>query len=135
MIEEHISAIFAGQDVDGDVDVDGVLESFEELNSIVTEKNLPRLIEAIQSPENNFWTRELLSEPIANLGGVSSLEVLFQAAQLGSEEGHDNDSLNFFLIEMAESEPDKCRAELGRMLSVKGFKFRDHAEWLMEFCE
>ena len=70
MIEKEIEAIFAGQDVeDGEVDIDGVLEAHGRLMSIATEADLPRLVAAIQSRRNNFWTRELVSEPICQLGG------------------------------------------------------------------
>jgi hypothetical protein len=62
MIAKEIEAIFAGQDVgDGDVDVDGVLTAFDRLKSIATNADLPSLVAAIQSPRNNFWTRELFA--------------------------------------------------------------------------
>ena len=64
-------SILAWQDVgdDGDIDVDGVMKAFERLKSIATEADLPALVAAIQSPKNNFWTRELFAEPICHLGG------------------------------------------------------------------
>ena len=70
MIQKEIEAIFAGQNIGGDVDIDGVLKASERLNSIATEADLPTLIAAIQSPKNNFWTRELFAEPICHLGGA-----------------------------------------------------------------
>jgi len=136
MIEKELEAIFAGQDVgDGGVDVDGVLRAFDRLMAKVTKANLPTLISAIQSPRNNFWTRELLSEPICNLGGSDHLEVLFAAAKLGEEEGHDNDGFNTHLIGIASTEPAKCRAKLQELLARDDFKERDKAMWLLEFCE
>ncbi len=135
MIEKEIEAIFAGQDVgEGDVDVDGVLEAFERLNSLATEADLPCLVAAIQSPRNNFWTRELLAEPVCRLGGSDHLGILLGAAQLGLDEGHDNDGFDMHLIELAASEPEKCRAKLGALLSRPDFKQRERATWLLEFC-
>ena len=135
MIQKEIEAILAWQDVvDGDIDVDGVIKAFERLNSIATEADLPALVAAIQSPKNNFWTRELFAEPICHLGGADYLETLLEAAQLGLDEGHDNDGFNFLLTELAETEPEKCRAKLEELLARDGFKHREAAKWLLEFC-
>jgi len=136
MIAQEIEAIFTGQDVgDGDVDVDGVLEAFERLKSIATEADLPSLVAAIQSPRNNFWTRELLAEPICQLGGSDYLEPLLEAAQLGLDEGHDNDGFDTHLTEIAYAEPEKCRAKLEGLLARPDFKHREAAKWLLEFCK
>ena len=135
MLAREIEAIFAGQDIgDGDVDVDGVLAAFERLKTGATVADLPQLVAAIQSPRNNFWTRELFAEPIAELGGADYLEPLLEAAQLGSDEGHDNDSLNTSLIEIATSEPEKCRSSLEALLARSDFKHHEKAKWLLEFC-
>jgi len=76
MIEKEIEAILAWQDVgDGDVDVGGVLKAFERLISIATEADLPTLVAAIQSPKNNFWTRELFAEPICTWEGLTTLNL------------------------------------------------------------
>jgi len=136
MIEKEIEAIFVGQDIgDGDADVDGVLKAFERLQSIATPADLPELVAAIQSPRNNFWTRELFAEPICILGGADYLETLFEAAQLGLDEGHDNDGFNAHLADLAHTEPKKCRAKLEELLARNDFKYREAAKWLIEFCE
>jgi hypothetical protein len=134
-IEKLIEAIFAGQDIGaGDVDVDGVLAAFEELTSIATQADLPVLIAALRSPRNNFWTRELFSEPICHLGGADYLESLLEAAQLNLDERHDNDGFHTHLIEMARKEPDKCRAKLEQLLARKDFRYPDYARWLLPAC-
>lgn len=97
MIENEIEAMLAGQNIGGDVDIDGVLKAFERLRSIATEADLPTLVAAIKSPRNNFWTRELFAQPICELGGVDNLEPLLEAAQLNLDDGHDNDSFDFSL--------------------------------------
>ncbi len=134
MIIEELNAIFAGQDVNGEVDVDGVLAAFDRLMERATVEDVPELIAAIQSPKNNFWTRELLSEPICQLDGPNHLEILFAAAQLGLDEGHDNDLFHFNLSEMAESEPDKCRKKLKELTARDDFRHQVAAEWLLEYC-
>lgn len=136
MVAREIEAIFAGQDVGGgEVDIDGVLEALQRLMAVATEADLPELVAAIQSPRNNFWTRELFAEPISQLGGTDCLEVLFEADQLGLEEGHDNDGLHSSLTEIAHSEPEKCRAKLEELLARPEFKYREAASWLLEFCK
>ena len=118
MIAKEIEAIFGEQDVgDGDVDVDGVIEAFERLKSMATEADLPTLVAAIQSPRNNFWTRELFAEPISQLGGS------------------DYDGFNTHLIEIAYAEPKKCRAKLEELLARRDFKHHEAARWLLEFCK
>ena len=135
MIEKEIEAILAWQDVGAeDIDVDGVLKAFERLNSIATEIDLPALVIAIQSPKNNFWTRELFAEPICDLGGADYLEPLLEAAQLGLDEGHDNDGFDGLLRDLAYIEPEKCRAKLEELLARDDFKHRELANWLLEFC-
>lgn len=74
MIETEIEAIFAGQDIgDGEVDVDGVLKAFEQLRSLATKAELPTLTAAMQSPGNNFWTRELFAELVSHWAVLNAL--------------------------------------------------------------
>jgi hypothetical protein len=87
------------------------------LKSIPTEADLPALVAAIQSLKNDFWTRELFAGPICHLGGADYLEPLLEAAQLGLDEGHDNDGFDVLLTELAETEPEKCRVQLEELLA------------------
>jgi hypothetical protein len=118
-----------------DYDVEEKLESFEKLKNAATKDDLPQLISALRSEKNDFWTRELLSEPISQLGGSKYLPELFEALQKNYDEGHDNDGFCFFLTEMAESEPKSCKRNLLMIIDSPGFKYKSHAEWLLEFCE
>ena len=135
IIKKDLELIFDLQDVDGDVDIDGVLEAFYRLDAEVSRADLPLLLEAIQSPKNNFWTRELLSGPIARLGGSTVLEPLFVAFAANKEEGHDNDGFSVFLIEIAESETERCIAECNRLIAQPSFEHGDLARWLLTFTE
>ena len=68
------------------------------------------------------------------MGGADYLEPLLKASQLGLDEGHDNDGFDALLIELALIEPEKCRAKLEELMARDGFKHREAANWLLEFC-
>lgn len=132
----ELKQIFDGQKGEGgEVDVDGVLATFYRLKANATHDDLPELLNAIRLPENNFWTRELLSEPIATLGGASHLKPLFDAFEKGFNEGHDNDGFQAVLIGIAEANPEECRAALQALVERDDFPHKDHAEWLLTFCK
>ena len=135
-LSTELKQIFDGQNGEGgEVDVDGVLAAFSRLMENATPEDLPELLKAIRLPENNFWTRELLSEPIAALGGASQLEPLFDAFEKGRNEGHDNDRFQAVLIGIAEADPEECRAALEALLTRDDFPHTDRAEWLLTFCK
>ncbi len=115
--------------------VEQKLEAFGRLKNSATRDDLPQLISALKSEKNDFWTRELLSEPISELGGFEYLPELFEALQKNYDEGHDNDGFCFFLIELAESEPELCKEKLVGLVNSPNFEYKNHAEWLIEFCE
>ncbi len=116
-------------------DVEQKLEAFERLKNAATKEDLPQLITALKSEKSDFWIRELLSEPISEFGGSEYLPELFDALQKNFDEGHDNDGFCHFLTEIAHSEPDLCKQKLLKLIDSSDFKHKDHAEWLLEFCE
>jgi hypothetical protein len=118
-----------------DYDVQEKLETFEKLKNSATREDLPRLISALKSEKNDFWIRELLSELISEIGGSEYLLELFEALQKNYNEGHDNDSFCFFLTELADSEPESCRKKLLELIDSPNFEYKNHAIWLLEFCE
>jgi hypothetical protein len=130
-VESLLALIFEGS---ANNEVDSVLANFEELKRISTVADLPVLISAMQSEQSDFWLRELLSEPIAQIGGCNYLPILFDALQKGEDEGHDNDGFCFHVTEMAASDPISCRVKLEAMIAAPGHKHKDKAEWLLEFC-
>ena len=117
-----------------EMDVESVLGAHEQLRSTATKEDLPELVEALKSDRNNFWTRELISEPIAYLGGVDYLPELFEALERNSSDGHDNDTLLHFLSEIASQHPEACSAKLDSLMKTPGFVHGRYAEWLLEFC-
>ncbi|AVI67578.1 hypothetical protein CKQ84_17875 [Shewanella sp. WE21] len=128
LLEEMFSSSSNGE-------IDSVLTSFQKLNEICTEEQIPILVTAMQSTQSNFWLRELLAEPISQIGGSTYLPALFEALKKGELEGHDNDSLCFFLIELAESESETCQTKLNEIISDPENEFQELALWLIEFCK
>ena len=116
-------------------DLDEKMAAFEKLNATATEEDLPQLLTLLNSERNGFWERELLSEPISNLGGAQCLPQLFEAADKNTKEGHDNDSFNHFLTEIAWADSEGCEKTLRKMLSAKDYKHKEKAKWLLTFCE
>jgi hypothetical protein len=68
------------------------------------------------------------------LGGSDYLEPLFEAAQLGLNEGHDNDGFDASLDEIAHADPEKCRTKLEELLARSDFKHPEAARRLLESC-
>ncbi|RJR26785.1 hypothetical protein C4561_03315 [candidate division WWE3 bacterium] len=120
---------------DENYSVDQKLESFKKLGLITTKTDLPQLLELLESPRNDFWTREMLSVLISKLGGPDYLHQLFNALKLNDEEEYDSDTLRFYLTEMAELHPEECKNVLTDLLSKEDFEHRKYAEWLLEFCK
>ncbi|HEY5757652.1 MAG TPA: hypothetical protein VIU34_17610 [Steroidobacter sp.] len=116
-------------------DVNEKLAAFKRLKAVSTRSDLPQLINAIESERNDFWTRELLSDPISDLGGVDYLPELFDALEKNQDEGHDNDGFCHHLTEIASADPAACKRKLQELISADGFGHKDTARWLLEFCE
>jgi len=58
-----------------------------------------------------------------------------EAAQLGLDEGHDNDGFDALLRDLAYIDPKKCRAKLEELMARDGFKHREAANWLLEVLD
>ena len=117
-----------------ETNVDTVLEAQRRLVSLVTREDLPELVDALKSDRNDFWTRELISEPVAYLGAVDSLPEPFEALEKNSSDGHDGDSLVHFLIEIAMMNPEACRARLEELKDPPDSVNTKFVDWLLEFC-
>jgi hypothetical protein len=77
----------------------------------------------------------LLAEPIIKLGSEKHLSELFEALQKNFDDGHDNDGFCALLVDWAFAKPSQCKMKLEMLLASPDFKHRDHAEWLLEYCE
>ena len=114
-------------------DVDEVLEAHGRLKDAVSTTDLPLLLDALKSPDNNFWSRELIGELVAKTGGSDCLADLLEALAAGFAEGHDNDGLQSSLIMLAKAEPEKCQRKLLELKASPHFKNQEAAEWLLTF--
>jgi len=116
-------------------DVDVHLQAFKRLQAAALREDLPDLVAALNSKKSDFWIRELLAEPISDLGGVEYLPELLEALHKGFEEGHDNDGFCAVMTEIASSDPKGCREKLLALLAQPDYRHRENAQWLLEFCE
>ena len=132
IIEKEINILWEDYEI---YNVDQKLAAFDRLKKAAKEEDLPQLIELLKSEKNDFWTRELLAEPICYLGGIKYLVDLFDALELNKQEGHDNDSFLHFLTEIAASVPEGCRQSLMSLLQESNFRYKKVAEWLLTFCK
>ena len=116
-------------------DVDAKLAAFEELKEQISGSDLSELLDAIGSVDINFWTRELLAEPIADLGGAAALPMLLAAYQQNFDAGHDNDGFSHTLTEVASLDPEGTRTVLADLSQADDENVRNHAGWLLDFCD
>ncbi|WP_395751930.1 hypothetical protein [Prosthecobacter sp.] len=116
-----------------DGEADEVLEAQARLKAAVCADDLPVLLDALKSPENTFWSRELIAELVAKTGGVDCLEDLLDALEAGAAQGHDNDGLQGSLIELARRDPEECRSKLLELKTGQKSKNQESIEWLLDF--
>ncbi|MBN8418729.1 MAG: hypothetical protein J0L73_07440 [Verrucomicrobia bacterium] len=114
-------------------DADAVLEAHARLRDVVSTTDLPLLRDALKSPDNHFWSRELIGELVAKTGGSDCLADLLEALEAGASEGHDNDGLQSSLIMLAKAEPEQCRLKLTELMAAPNFKNQKAATWLLTF--
>lgn len=117
---------------DAEMDEDDLFAAAERLSSTSDPARVPDLY-ALLREKGNFWLRELAAEPLANLEGVRALPALFEAQQLGRQEGHDNDTLNFIIVELLESQQQDAVRVLLYILSDRASSQRGQAVWGLSF--
>ena len=107
-----------------------VLAAYAEIREAASESDLPELLAALESSRGDFWSREMLAEPIADIGGLSVVERLLVAYRRNSEDGHDNDSLGTTLHELLTLE-ENAERELRRLVDA-GSDISAEAQWWLE---
>lgn len=116
-------------------DIDAQWEAFQKLKSSVTAQDLPVLLQALKSNTSNFAVRELLAEPIIDLAGVTALPELMAAFRKNFEEGHDNDTFQVLLIDLAEADREGARAALHKLAERANKDELEDIDWLLKFCQ
>jgi hypothetical protein len=131
-ISKEIEILWHYEDIN---EIEVKIEAIERINKLATEEDLPQLVDALKSQKSNFWIRELLSQPISEIGKAKYLDELFDAMLKNYDDGHDNDGLAFFLSEIASIEPIGCRAKLIDLALIPNYRHLGYVHWLLEFCE
>ena len=115
-------------------DLDSAMETARELRHISAVDDLPDLLAALESERANSWTRELIADPLASIGGLSVIGELLTAFDKNLEEGHDNDSFAVFVIELIELDKQSSAAALHTLAESDSKVSGETIGWLLEFC-
>lgn len=94
--------------------------------------DIPRLLELLN--DGDFIVREAAAVALCRLGAVSFLEQILAALQKGFDDGHDNDSLQGALGDMAMMEKTAVRAKLEEMRTGADETLEENIDWLLEYC-
>lgn len=113
---------------------DGPIKTVWDAFAAATKDDLPVLLTALQSDSIGFDVRELLAEPVIQLGGVRYLPDLMVALRMNFDDGHDNDGFQASLADLAEREPDAVREALKAMTETAEGEALKDITWLLEYC-
>jgi HEAT repeat protein len=102
------------------------------LQRTATVDDVPRLLALLK--DRSFFVREAAAWPLSDLGVTTALPDLLEALHRGFQEGHDNDGLSAALADLAEASPSAAAAVLKGILASGHPHLREHAQWLLEFC-
>ena len=87
-------------------DIDRSVAAISLLEAEAVPDWLPRLHEILATPGDPYM-REGVAPAIIRLEGIRALPRLLAALRLGFAEGHDCDSLQAYVCDLVESEPDE----------------------------
>ena len=116
-------------------DVDAQMEEFERLDRGATRDDLPILLSALQTEDAGPWLRELISQPVLRIGGVSVLPDVLRAFDRNFREGHDNDTLSGLLADFAEQNRVEVKKALDAIELEHDGILPETIDWLLEYCE
>lgn len=115
-------------------DVDICVAAAERLHTEASLADVPKLLELLRDGAD-FFVREAAAWPLAELAGPKHLLPLLGAYQRGFEEGHDNDGFTAALLEITALFPSEAREALLDIMGTSDGTLREHARWLLTFCE
>lgn len=113
-------------------DVDTCVAAAARLHKDSTSDDVPALLELLKT--GDFFEREAVAWPLAEISGASHLSELLCAYQKGFQEGHDNDGFTAALLEIPALFPSEARLELTKLANATNDPIRAHCLWLLEFC-
>ena len=114
-------------------DISTCVSAASQLHCEASAEDVPKLLALLKN--DCFFIREAAAWPLAELVGPSVLPELFAAYQRGFDEGHDNDGFTTALIEIPALHAAEARTALERLVVAEDRTMRDHAQWLLTFCE
>jgi HEAT repeat protein len=114
-------------------DGDEAAPVLEFLNENASAEDVPRLMGLLN--DEDIVVREFVAGPLGQLAGPAVLPQLLTVLQRGLDEGHDCDSLQAVLVEIAEADKAGARQVLMPLMKSSDKATRENAEWLLEFCE
>ncbi len=113
-------------------DADRSVQAIELLEKEAVPAWLPRLHQALETPQN-FVLREGVAPAVIRLQGMGALPRLIAALRLGLAEGLDGDSLMANVVELIESDPAGAKACLLPMADSADAADRADTAWLLAF--
>ena len=113
-------------------DIDRSVEAISLLESEAAPDWLPRLHQALETPDD-FYLREGVAPAVIRLEGMVALPRLIAALRLGFAEGHDCDGLQAGATDLIESDPSAAIALLLPMANSSDSADRADAAWLLGF--
>lgn len=115
-------------------DVDTSVAAAARLQAEASIEDVPALLRLLREG-SDFFVREAAAWPLAELVGPKVLPELLAAYQLGLDEGHDNDGFTAALLEIPALYPAETKTALEQLEKSATGHVREHALWLLEFCE
>lgn len=113
-------------------DVDRAVAAITLLENEATREWLPVLRDVLTRP-GNFFLREGVAPAVIKLEGFDCLQRLLHALRTGTREGHDNDGLSHYVIEVVESSPREVARLLACLAQSAAIVDREDAAWLFGF--
>ncbi len=114
-------------------DVETAVAAATKLHAEATLDDVPKLLDLLKNGRD-FFVREAAAWPLAELAGPTVIRELLIAYQLGFEEGHDNDGFTAALLEIPALQPSETRRSLEDLVGSETAHIRQHARWLLKFC-
>ena len=111
--------------------VEHAVRASEKISEIADENNIPELYSLLN--DESFFVREAVAFPLVRLEGVDALAPLLQAYKRGFHDGHDNDGLNFAIVELLEENQEEAAPLLLNMLKKSDSETRKFAAWALGF--
>jgi hypothetical protein len=130
-VDADIEILFATKEGE---EVDRTVAAYDRIVSNATVDDLPKLIASIYRKDANSWVRGMLSEPIANLGGLAMLPILFDADAL-NEGDIPFDGVDHALLLLCMKDRFACKGELLEILEDPQSPHHERAKRLLEFTE